>query len=84
MDLRTIQDWIVARYLKTADGVEDVPSYGGFIKAYTVEINPENLIKYKVSLSQVLDAISKSNINAGGRPIDFGSQNFFIRGIGLI
>jgi heavy metal efflux system protein len=84
MDLRTIQDWIIARYLKTADGVEDVASYGGFIKAYTVEINPENLIKYKVSLSQVLDAISKSNINAGGRPIDFGSQNFFIRGIGLI
>ena len=51
MELRTIQDWIVARYLKTAQGVEDVASYGGYIKAYTVTVNPEDLIKYGVTLS---------------------------------
>jgi len=84
MELRTLQDWVVSRYLKTAEGVEDVPSYGGFIKAYTVEVDPDKLIEYRVSLSDIIDAISKSNINAGGRPVDFGSQYFMIRGIGLI
>ncbi len=84
MELRTLQDWVVSRYLKTAEGVEDVASYGGFIKAYVVEVKPENLIKYKVSLSDVVQAIANSNINAGGRAIDFGSQYFLIRGVGLI
>lgn len=84
MELRTLQDWVVARYLKTAEGVEDVASYGGFIKAYLVEVKPENLMKYKVSLSDVAQALSSSNINVGGRAIDFGSQYFLIRGVGLI
>ena len=84
MDLRTIQDWIVARYLKTAQGVEDVASYGGFIKAYTVRVNPENLIKHGVTLSQVMDALSKSNINVGGRTVELGDQYYMVRGLGLI
>ncbi|SNZ13981.1 efflux RND transporter permease subunit [Hydrogenobacter hydrogenophilus] len=84
MELRTLQDWVISRYIKTAEGVEDVPSYGGFIKAYVVEIKPENLLKYKVSLSDVVQAITNSNINVGGRAIDFGSQYFLIRGVGLI
>jgi cobalt-zinc-cadmium resistance protein CzcA len=84
MELRTIQDWVIARYLRTAEGVEDVPSYGGFIKAYVVEVKPENLIKYRISLSNIIDALSNSNVNAGGRAIDFGSQYFLIRGLGLI
>jgi len=84
MELRTLQDWVISRYIKTAEGVEDVASYGGFIKAYVVEVKPENLIKYKISLSDVIQAISNSNINAGGRAIDFGSQYFLIRGVGLI
>ncbi len=84
MELRTLQDWVIARYLKTAEGVEDVASYGGFIKAYMVEVYPENLIKYKVSLSDVVNALSKSNINTGGRPIEFGPQYLLIRGVGLI
>ncbi|MCS7285359.1 MAG: efflux RND transporter permease subunit, partial [Hydrogenobacter thermophilus] len=84
MELRTLQDWVVARYLKTAEGVEDVSSYGGFIKAYVVEVKPENLIKYKISLSDVIQAITNANVNVGGRAIDFGSQYFLIRGLGLI
>jgi cobalt-zinc-cadmium resistance protein CzcA len=84
MELRTIQDWIVGRYLKTAQGVEDVASYGGFIKAYTVRVNPEDLIKYGVTLSQVMDALSKSNINVGGRTIELGDQYYMVRGLGLI
>jgi cobalt-zinc-cadmium resistance protein CzcA len=84
MELRTIQDWIVGRYLKTAQGVEDVASYGGYIKAYTVRVNPDNLIKYGITLSQVIDALSKSNINVGGRTIEIGDQYYMVRGLGLI
>ena len=84
MELRTLQDWTVGRYIKTAQGVEDVPSYGGFIKAYTVKVSPEKLIKYGIQLSQVIEALSKSNINVGGRTLEVGNQYYMVRGIGLI
>ncbi len=84
MELRTLQDWVVARYLKTAKGVEDVASYGGFIKAYVVKVIPEDLIKYGVTLSQVIDALSKSNTNVGARTIELGDQYYMVRGLGLI
>ena len=84
MDLRTLQDWTVGRYLKTAKGVEDVASYGGYIKAYTVKVQPESLIKYGITLSQVIEALAKSNINVGGRTLELGNQYYMVRGIGLI
>jgi cobalt-zinc-cadmium resistance protein CzcA len=84
MQLRTLQDWVVARHLKTADGVEDVPSWGGYIKSYVVQISPERLVKYKVPLSQVIDALSKSNVNVGGKVLEKGDQYYNIRGLGLI
>jgi len=84
MELRTIQDWVAGRYLRTAHGVEDVASYGGFIKAYVVRVVPEDLIKYGMTLSQVIEALSKSNINVGGRTIELGDQYYMVRGRGLI
>ena len=84
MELRTLQDWVAGRYLKTAQGVEDVASYGGFIKAYVVRVDPEDLIKYGITLSQVIEALSKSNINVGGRTIELGDQYYMVRGLGLI
>jgi len=84
MELRTLQDWTVGRYIKTAKGVEDVANYGGYIKAYTVKVMPENLIKYGITLSQVIEALSKSNINVGGRTLELGNQYYMVRGIGLI
>ncbi len=84
MELRTIQDWIAGKHLKTAHGVEDVVSYGGFIKAYTVQVDPDSLIKYGVTLSQVIETLSKSNINVGGRTIEMGDQYYMVRGLGLI
>ncbi|MBF0545305.1 MAG: efflux RND transporter permease subunit [Candidatus Riflebacteria bacterium] len=84
LDLRTIQDWTAARYLKTAKGVEDVSSYGGYIKAYKVTIQPGNLIKYGITLAQVIDSLSKSNLNVGARGIEKGDQFYLVRGIGLI
>lgn len=84
LELRTIQDWTVARHLKTADGVEDVPSEGGYIKAYNVTVQPEHLVKYGVTLSQVIEALSKTNLNVGGRVIEMGDQYYMVRGLGLI
>ncbi len=84
MELRTMQDWTIGRYIKTAQGVEDVASYGGFIKAYVVKVIPEDLIKYGITLAQVTDALSRSNVNVGGRTIEVGDQYYMVRGIGLI
>lgn len=84
MELRTLQDWTVGRYLKTAQGVEDVASYGGFIKAYVVKVLPENLVKYGITLNNVMDALAKSNMNVGGRTIELGDQYYMVRGLGLI
>ncbi|MGB9766252.1 MAG: efflux RND transporter permease subunit [Sulfurihydrogenibium sp.] len=84
IDLRTIQDWIVARNLQTVPGVATVSSYGGAVKAYSIVVHPQKLIEYKIPLSQVIDQVSKSNINVGGRVLEFGDQYYNIRGIGLI
>ncbi|TWJ18830.1 efflux RND transporter permease subunit [Geobacter argillaceus] len=84
LELRGLQDWTVARHLKTADGVEDVPSEGGFIKMYNVVVQPENLIKYGITLAQVIDSLSKANLNVGGRAIEKGDQYYMVRGLGLI
>ena len=64
--------------------MEDVASYGGFIKAYVVKVIPEDLIKYGLTLSQVIEALSKSNINVGGRVVELGDQYYMVRGLGLI
>jgi heavy metal efflux system protein len=84
MELRTLQDWTVGRYLKTAHGVEDVASYGGFIKAYVVKVIPEDLIKYNITLSQIIDTLAKSNVSVGGRTVELGDQYYMVRGLGLI
>jgi cobalt-zinc-cadmium resistance protein CzcA len=84
LELRTLQDWTVARYLKTAEGVEDVPGEGGFIKMYNVVVQPENLVKYGITLGQVIDSLSRANLNVGGRAIEKGDQYYMVRGLGLI
>lgn len=83
-ELRTYQDWVVSRYLKTVPNIDDIGSYGGTIKVYSVVVRPDDLIKYKISLSSVIQALSKSNVNVGGRVLEFGDQYYTIRGVGLI
>lgn len=83
-ELRTYQDWIISRYLKTVPNIADIGSYGGAIKAYSVVVHPDDLIQYKIPLSDVIQALSKSNVNVGGRVLEFGDQYYTIRGVGLI
>lgn len=84
IELRSIQDWIIARNLQTVTGIATVSSYGGQIKSYSIIIDPQKLIEYKIPLFQIIDSVSKSNVNVGGRVLEFGDQFYNIRGIGLI
>jgi len=83
-ELRSIQDWTVARQLKLIPGVADIVSFGGFIKQY--EVNPDlgKLKYYKISLQQLFSALERGSSNAGGGYVEQGQQQFLIRGIGLL
>jgi heavy metal efflux system protein len=82
--LKAIQDWVLERAMKTVPGVIDVTGYGGEIKEYQVWLDTSLLLKYKVTLQQVEDAISKSNANVGGNTLTIGSQAHNVRALGLL
>jgi len=82
-ELRTYQDWVIARQLKLVPGVADVTSFGGLIKQHEVVPNFERMRDYKVTLAQLQQAIGRGNANAGGSYLEQGDQQYLIRGIGL-
>jgi cobalt-zinc-cadmium resistance protein CzcA len=82
-ELRTYQDWVVARQLKLVPGVADVVSFGGLIKQYEVLPDLARMRDYKVTLGQLQQAIGRGNSNAGGSYLEQGDQQYLIRGIGL-
>jgi heavy metal efflux system protein len=82
-NLRTVQDWIVARRLYTVPGVVAVNAWGGTTKQYDVDVDLNKLDAYNVSIPQVIAALGNANINVGGREITVGQQSVNIRGIGL-
>ena len=83
-NLRTVQDWIVSRWLLTIPGIVQVNSWGGPTKQFDVEVNPHKLEGYNLTVAQVLTALGNANINVGGREIRIGQQSINIRGVGLI
>jgi heavy metal efflux system protein len=83
-NLRTIQDWVLQRRLLTVQGVVQVNTWGGTTKEFEVEVDLPKLDAYSVTVPQVVAAIGNSNINVGGRTINFGQQSVNIRGVGLI
>jgi len=83
-ELRTIQDWVIDRNLRTVAGVADVVAFGGPVKTFEVSVNPNLLAKYNLSALDVYQAVNKSNINVGGDVIEKASQAFVVRGIGLL
>src|SRR5262252_10922249 len=84
MELRTLQDWVVARQLKTVPGVADVVTYGGFVKQYLVEPDLPKMKSYGITLQQLFTALDRGSANAGGGYLDKGEQQYLIRGIGLL
>lgn len=84
MDLRTMQDWIVARQLYGTPGVAEVNSFGGMLKQYEVAVAPYRLKAMNVTIPEIFTALEKNNENTGGAYIDKKPNAYFIRGIGLV
>jgi cobalt-zinc-cadmium resistance protein CzcA len=83
-DLRTIEDWTIERALRQVPGIADVVTMGGYIKQYEVQPDLDKLRAYKLTFQNLLDALGRGNSNAGGSYVAQGSQQFAIRGIGLL
>lgn len=83
-ELRTMQDWVVERALRTVPGVADINAFGGKIKTFEVSTDPKLLEKYKLTALDVYNALQNSNVNVGGDVIEKAAQNFVVRGIGLL
>jgi len=83
-DLRSYQDWTLKYYLESVPGVAEVASVGGFVKQYQVNVDPRALLAYNIPLSDVVDAVRKSNSDVGGRVVEFSSTEYFVRGRGYI
>jgi len=82
--LRSIQDWFLRYELMSVPGVAEVASIGGYVKQYQVEVDPNKLLAYNVSLSKVRTALQRSNSDVGGRLIEMGETEFMVRGLGYI
>ena len=84
MDLRSILDWQIAFRLRSVPGVVEVNSYGGELKTYEIQLNPNLLVSHRVSLDMVFDALRDNNANTGGGYIERAQEQYVIRGEGLI
>ncbi len=83
-NLRTVQDWIVLRRLSTIPGIVAINSWGGTTKEFDVEVDPQKLEAFSVTVPQILTALGNANVNVGGREIRIGQQSINIRGVGLM
>ncbi|MCL4637697.1 MAG: CusA/CzcA family heavy metal efflux RND transporter [Olivibacter sp.] len=82
-DLRTMQDWIVARQLYGTPGVAEVNSFGGILKQYEVAVRPDRLQAYNITIAEVFTALQNNNENTGGAYIDKKPNAYYIRSLGL-
>src|ERR1700739_3961084 len=84
LDLKTLQDWVLQRRFRTVPGVIDVTGWGGKTKTYELQVDFNKLVANGLTLPQLLQAVSNSNINVGGNTVNIGSQSAVVRGVGLI
>ncbi len=82
--LRSLQDWYLRYQLQTVPGVAEVASIGGYVKQYQVEVDPNALLAYGISLGKVKEAIQRSNQDVGGRLIEMAETEYMVRGLGYI
>lgn len=83
-ELRSLQDYYVRYGLSSAEGVAEVSSIGGFVQEYQVDLNPNTMKVYGVTLSQVFDAVRKSNSEIGARTVELNNAEYLVRGLGYI
>ena len=83
-ELKTLQDWVIDRQLRSVPGVGDVTAFGGKTKTYEIQVDPEKLTSLGITPLDVFNAVQKTNINIGGDMIVQNNQAFVVRGIGLL
>jgi cobalt-zinc-cadmium resistance protein CzcA len=84
MELKSIQDWIISKYVKSVPDVVDDSSFGGITREYQIRIDPDKLVSYGLSLAQLEQQLTNANANAGGSFIEQGSQQVNVRAVGLV
>ena len=84
MDLKSIEDWVVEKNLKSVPDIVDVATFGGPTREYQVRVDPNKLIAYGLSLAQVEQQLTNNNTNAGGSFVEVGLQQINVREVGLV
>jgi Cu(I)/Ag(I) efflux system membrane protein CusA/SilA len=82
--LRSIQDWYVRYQLNAVPGVAEVASIGGFVRQYQIDVDPNKLAAYGLSIREVIEAVERSNNNVGGKVLEQAGIEYVVRGLGLI
>ncbi len=83
-ELRSVQDWYVRYGLLAAEGVAEVASVGGFVREYQIDVDPDAMRAYGITLDQVYQSVRQSNVDVGARTIEINSVEYMIRGLGFI
>ena len=83
-ELKTMQDWVIDRQIRAVPGVADLVSFGGKVKTYEIQANPEKLATLGITPLDLYTAVNKSNVNIGGDIINKNNQAYVVRGIGLL
>ena len=83
-ELRSIQDFYIKYGLQSAGGVSEVASIGGFVKEYQIDVDPEKMRSFGVSLSQVMKSVKESNLDIGAQTLEINLVEYFVRGLGYV
>jgi Cu(I)/Ag(I) efflux system membrane protein CusA/SilA len=83
-ELRSLQDWNLRYAFESVEGVAEVAPIGGFVKQYQIDLDPNKLVAYNVSVGEVVDAVRKSNMDVGGKTLEIAATQFFVRGRGYV
>jgi cobalt-zinc-cadmium resistance protein CzcA len=84
MELKSLQDWVISKYIKSVPDIVDDSSFGGITREYQIRVDPDKLVSYGLSLAQVEQQLTNSNANAGGSFIEQGAQQINVRAVGLV
>src|SRR5258708_8074778 len=84
MDLKSFEDWVIAKQRKSVPNVVDVSSLGGITKEYQVRVDPDKLVSYGLNIAQLEQQLANNNVNGGGSFIEAGLQQVNVRAVGLV
>ncbi len=83
-ELRSLQDWYIRYQLNAADGVSEVASVGGYVKQYQIDVDPNRMRAHDITLAEIFNAVSRSNVDVGAKVIENHGMEYIIRGVGFI